>query len=227
MLLLGLIPVIALVLGGGAVTVATIRGKLNYDYAEAYDKPTTTVTVAANMDVLVSPSDDDKVHVRMSGTYTDHQPAVDVQKNVAQGDLKISAGCAGRGCRLELTVDLPGAVALSVETSGASVELQRLTGPVRVKTDDGSINAVRLRTDTVSVTTLGGSVDLGFDRPPADVKADSSDGSVHVQLPRTAAYAIDAAAAHGSTTLNAQNDFTSSYKLRLRAANGSIIVDAN
>jgi DUF4097 and DUF4098 domain-containing protein YvlB len=227
MLLLGLVPVIALVLCGAALTVATIGGKLNYDYVEAYDKPSTTVTIAANVEVLVSPSDDNKVHVRMSGTYTDHEPTVDAQKNVEQGELKISAQCVGGGCRLELDVELPNAVQLSVETSGASVELQRLTGPVRVKTADGSINAVRLRSDTVSVTTLGGTVDLGFDRPPADVKADASDGSVHVQLPRTAAYAIDAAAAHGSTTLNAENDLGSKYRLRLRAANGSITVDAN
>ncbi len=227
MLLLGLIPVIALVLCGGAITVATIRGKLNYDYAEAYDKPGSTVTVAANVEMLVLPSDDDKVHVRVSGTYTDHEPIVDVQKNVEQRELNISARCVGRGCRLVLEVEVPDAVALSVEASEASVELQRLTGPVQVKTSDGSINAVRLRTDTVSVTTLGGSVDLGFDQPPVDVKADASDGSVHVQLPRTVAYAIDAAAAHGSTTLNAENDLTSKYRLRLRAANGSITVDAN
>jgi len=227
MLFLGLIPVIALVLCGAAVTVATIRGKLNYDFAQSYGTPAGPVSVAANMDVVVMPSTDDQLHVRMSGTYIEHEPTIDVQHDAAQGEVKVVAHCAGHGCRLELEVEVPDAVALSVAASGASVELQRLTGPVQVKTEDGSINAVRLRTDTVSATTLGGSVDLGFDRPPADVKADASDGSVHVQLPRTAAYAIDAAAAHGSTTLNAENDLGSQYRLRLRAANGSITVDAN
>lgn len=227
MLVLGLIPVIALVLGGAAVTVASIGGKMNYDYSATYVKPGTTVSIAANVQVSVTPSDDDKVHVTMSGTYTNRRPTVEARPNPVQGELAITAQCTGSGCRLELDVELPDGVQLSVDTSEASVDLLRLSAQLRIKADGGSINAARLRSDKVSVTSVSGSVDLGFDRPPTEVQADTSDGSVHVLVPRTATYAIDAAAAHGSTTLNADSDLNSSHRLRLRAADGSITVDSN
>jgi DUF4097 and DUF4098 domain-containing protein YvlB len=227
MLVLGVLPVILLVLGGAALTVETIRGKLNYDYSETYAKPSTTVSIAANVQVSASPSDDDKVHVSLSGTYTGREPTVETRANAVRGELAISAHCIGSGCRLELDVALPDGVQLSADTSEASITLLRLSGQLRIKSDGGSINAVRLLSDKVSVTSVSGSVDLGFDRPPTEVQADTSDGSVSVLVPRTATYAIDAAAAHGSTTLNAASDPGSKHRLRLRAAGGSITVDAN
>ncbi|TDU90846.1 putative adhesin [Kribbella voronezhensis] len=227
MLQLGLIPVLALVLGGAAVTVSTIRGKLDYNYATTYDQPLDAVTITANVVTAVAPSADGKVHIALSGTYTGAPPTIAVRKpEPGSHGLEISADCEGSGCRLALAVELPSATRLSVGASGTSVELRQLTGAVHVTVDDGSVNGTRLGSDSVSVSAQSGSVDLGFDRAPSNVEVTSSNGSIQVLLPRTATYAIDAAADYGSTELNVNNDLSSPNQLHLRSSNGSITVDS-
>jgi hypothetical protein len=226
MLQLGLIPVLALVLGGAAVTVSVIRGKLDYNYATTYDQPIDAVTITANVVVAVNRSTDGKVHIALSGTYTAGQPTIAVRKPApASRELEIGADCEGSDCRLVLAVELPGATRLSVSASGASVELRQLTGPIQVTADNGSVNGTRLGSDSVSVSAQSGSVDLAFDRAPANVEVTSSNGSIEVLVPRTATYAIDAAADFGSTQLNVNNDLSSRNQLHLRSSNGSITVD--
>src|SRR4051794_2456315 len=194
MLWLGLIPVVALVLGGAAVTVSTIRGKLDYNYATTYDKPLDAVTIVSNVMVAVTPSSDGKVHIALSGTYTAQQPTIAVRKPEPESrELEIGAECVGSGCRLVLAVELPNATRLSVNASGTSVNLRQLAGVIKVTTDNGSVNGTRLRSDSVSVSSESGSVDLGFDQAPANVEVTTSNGSIGVLVPRTAAYAIDAA----------------------------------
>jgi hypothetical protein len=227
MLQLGLIPVLVLVVGGAAVTVATIGGKLDYSYSTTLDTPFNGVNITANMEVQVAPSPDDKIHISLSGTYTDHEPTIDVRKPVENKDVEIGAHCDGYSCRLALAVELPSSTPLSVNISGASVDLVRLNGPLRVTAESGSVDAQRLKSQTVTVSSQSGSVDLGFDRAPTNVEATTSNGSVHLLVPGTAAYAIDAAAAHGSTELNVNNDLSSSNELHLRSTNGSITVDSN
>lgn len=226
MLRLGLIPVLALVLGGAAVTVSTIRGKVEYDYSTTYDKAVDGVTITANVQVQVVPSTDGRVHVTLSGTYADHEPTIDVQ-NHEPHKLEIGAQCEGANCRLELDVAMPAATRLTLATEGASADLIRLAGTLQITADDGSVNGVRLRSDKVSVSTQGGSVDLGYDTAPSDVEVTTSNGSVYLLVPGTAAYAIDAAADHGSTELKVDNDLSSSNQLHVRSTNGSITIDSN
>ncbi|WP_112243289.1 DUF4097 family beta strand repeat-containing protein [Kribbella monticola] len=228
MLVLGLIPVLALVLGGAAVTVSVIRGKLDFNYATTYDKPVDAVTITANMVVAVAPSTDGKVHIALTGTYTAAQPTIAVRKpEPGSQELEIGADCPATGCHLFLAIELPSATRLSVSASGTSVELRQLTGAIQVTADNGSVNGIRLRSDSVSVAAQSGSVDLGFDRAPTNVEVTSSNGSIQVLLPRTTTYAIDAAADRGSTQLNVNNDLSSPNRLHLRSSNGSITVDSN
>ncbi|QNE19063.1 DUF4097 family beta strand repeat protein [Kribbella qitaiheensis] len=227
MLQLGLIPVLALILGGAAVTVSMIRGKLDYDYSTTYDKAIDGITITANMQVEVAPSRDGKVHVTLIGTYTDHQPTIDVRNLEPRAhELQVGAQCAGSGCRLALEIALPSSTRVSISTEGASVELLRLTGNLQVTADDGSVNGVRLGGVRASIKTQSGSVDLGYDRAPANIEVTTDNGSVHLLVPKSAAYAIDAAADHGSTELNVDNDLSSPNQFHLRSSNGSITVDS-
>lgn len=224
MLTLGLIPVVALVLGGGIVTVSTIRGKVDYDFSSQYGVPRHGVSIVTDVPVTVTPSSDEKVHVRVSGTYTNLEPAVDVRKS--DGDeLAISTACRGTGCRIDLAVELPKSAALKITTSGVSVNLIQLTGDIRLVASNGSVDAVQLQSEEVSVTARSGSVDLSFDSPPGNVEATTTNGSVQVRVP-TGPYAIDAAAMYGSTELNLPNDLHAQRTMHLRATNGSITVDA-
>ena len=141
--------------------------------------------------------------------------------------MEIGANCGGYNCRLTLAVALPSSTRLSISASGASVNLVQLNGPLQITADNGSVNGVRLKSETVSVSSQSGSVDLGFDRAPTNVEATTSNGSLQLLVPGTAAYAIDATAVHGSTEINVNNDLNSSNQLHLRTTNGSITVDSN
>jgi hypothetical protein len=225
LLTLGLIPVIALVLGGGAVTVASIGGKVDYDFSSAYALPRNGVSIVTDVPVTITPSTDDKVHVSVGGTYTNREPSVDVRKSVGE-ELQVSTACRGSGCRVDLAIRVPVSAGVKLTTSGVSVDLIGLTGDVRLVTGNGSINAVQLQSQQVSVTARGGSVDLSFDSPPRNVVANTTNGSLQVLVP-TDSYAIDAAALNGSTQLDLPNELGAQRQLHLRTTNGSILVAAS
>ncbi|GAA0952512.1 hypothetical protein GCM10009554_55600 [Kribbella koreensis] len=225
LLTLGLIPVIALVLGGGAVTVATIRGKVDYDVSSAYALPRNGVSIVTDVPVTVTPSTDDKVHVTVGGTYTKLEPSVDVRKSAGE-ELQISTACRGSGCRIDLTVRVPRAASVKLTTSGVSVDLVGLAGDVRLVVGNGSINAVQLQSQQVSVNARNGSVDLSFDSPPRNVVANTTNGSVQLLVP-TGSYAIDAAALNGSTQLDLPNELGAERQLHVRTTGGSITVAAS
>jgi DUF4097 and DUF4098 domain-containing protein YvlB len=223
MAFLGVIPVLALVVGGAAVTVSTIRGKLDYDFGSTYDAPRNGVSIVTDVPVAVTPSTDGKVHVNVTGTYISWEPSVDVRKS-AQDVLEVATACRDSGCRVDLAVQLPSSTQLKLTTSGVPVDLVRLTGNVQVVANDGPVDAVQLQSDRVSVSSRGGSVDLSFVSPPGNVEATTTNGSIHLLVP-SGAYAIDAAAVSGSTELNLPNALGAQRTLHLHATYGSITVD--
>ncbi|WP_328329484.1 hypothetical protein OHA70_06215 [Kribbella sp. NBC_00382] len=225
LLTLGLIPVIAVVLGGGAVTVASIGGKVDYDFSSAYALPRNGVSIVSDVPVTVTPSTDDKVHVSVGGTYTNLEPSVDVRESAGE-ELQVSTACRGSGCRIDLSIRVPGSASVKLTTSGVSVDLIGLGGDVRLVASNGSVNAVQLQSQQVAVTARGGSVDLSFDSPPRNVVANTTNGSVQVLVP-TDSYAIDAAAVNGSTQLDLPNDLGAQRQLHVRTTNGSITVAAS
>jgi putative adhesin len=225
LLALGLIPVIALLVGGGAVTVATIRGKVDYDFTSAYALPRNGVSIVTDVPVTVVPSTDDEVHVTVGGTYTNLEPSVDVRQSAGE-ELQVSTACRGSGCRVDLTVRVPKAASVKLTTSGVPVDLIGIAGDLRLVTGDGSVNAVQLQSQEVAVTARGGSVDLSFDSPPGNVVVNTTNGSLQVLVP-TDSYAIDAAAMYGSTQLDLPNELGARRQLHLRSTNGSITVAAS
>ncbi|MEV6410456.1 DUF4097 family beta strand repeat-containing protein [Kribbella sp. NPDC051718] len=224
LLLLGLIPVLAVVLGGGAITLSTIRGKVDYDFSSEYRQPIELVTVVSDVPLDIEPSTDGKVHLQVSGTYTDDPPRTDAG-TVDGKELKIGVSCRRSGCEISATVQLPSATSLSVTTSLTSLDLRDLSGRVDLHADNGSVDGVRLKSEQVTASVVDGSLDLAFVRGASAVDASTSNGSLHLEVPGTAAYSIDAAASGGSTTLGVANDPSAPNTLKLRTTNGSLTVD--
>jgi DUF4097 and DUF4098 domain-containing protein YvlB len=224
MLSLGLIPVLALVLGGGLVTVTKLAGRLDYDFAAAYAVPADGVRITSDVPLDVIPSNDTKLHVSLTGSYTDNPPAL--TSTAAGGVLELVATCRPQvQCKVNLTVQVPPAAAVKLKVTKVSANVIGMSGDLRIDADRGSVNAARLTSPTVSVDARFGSVDLQFDGPPRSVQATSSDGSLQVHLPGTATYAIDAIAARGSTQLSIPNDLNSGHRIYLRSSYGSITVN--
>ncbi len=97
MLVIGLVPLLLLVLGGAAVTVSAIRGKLPYDYSAEFVPGERGVSVVSDVPVDVTSSPDGQVHVNVDGSYAAQQPAVNVTPT--EGLLEVRTSCPGRGKR--------------------------------------------------------------------------------------------------------------------------------
>jgi DUF4097 and DUF4098 domain-containing protein YvlB len=222
MLLIGLVPLLVLVLGGAAVAVSAIRGKLPFDYSAGFAPAPKGVSVVSDVPVNVQASTDGQVHVDASGSYAVAQPTVNV--STIAGRLEVRAFCADSHCQADVGVQVPGAVPVQVKTERASVDVVGVSGPVTVDVADGSADLAQLSSKQVSVNCRRGSITLFFTDPPDQVAATSTDGSLTVQLPQSASYAVDAVATQGSTDLDLPNDPTSRHNLHLRTTNGSISV---
>jgi len=223
MLLLGLLPLLAFVVGGAAVTVGTIRGKLPYSYSAAFAPGPDGVQINADVSTQVEASLDGQVHVTVDGSYGAQQPQVRV--GTSGRLLVVQTTCPDAHCAVDLTVEVPtAAVAIEAKIDDSSLNVSGVSSPLTVDVSGGSVDMARVRSPQVTANARRGSVTLYFDDPPAAVAATSSDGSITVQLPRSVTYAIDAVAAQGSTYLNVPNDQSATRHLYLRSRNGSITV---
>jgi hypothetical protein len=222
MLIIGLVPLLVLVLTGAAITVSLIRGRLLYDYSASFAPGSKGVRVVTDVPAQLLASVDGQVHVTVNGHYGAAKPAVQV--STASDQLTIDTSCPDSHCEVDLTVELPAVSAVQAKVERVSLSVVGVASPLTVDSLDGSVNMTRLRSPRVSVDAQRGSVDLMFDDAPVQVTATASDGSLTVQLPRTATYAVDAVAAQGTTKLKVPNDQTSTNRLYLRTSYGSITV---
>jgi hypothetical protein len=223
MLLVGVLPLLAVVVGGALVTVGTIRGKLPYTYSAEFAPGPDGVQIDADVPTQVQASLDGQVHVTVDGSYAKQQP--DVRVETVGRLLVVRTTCPDSHCGVDLTVEVPtAAAAIRASVEGASLNVSGVSSPLTVDVSNGSIDMARVRSPKVSADVRRGSVSLSFDDPPSDVAATSNAGSITVQVPRSATYAIDAVAAQGSTDLSVPNDQSASRHLYLRSRSGSITV---
>ena len=222
MLIIGLVPLLVLVVTGAAVAVSLIRGKLPYSYSASFAPGAQGVRVVSEVPAQLLASVDGQVHVTVDGSYAVAKPAIDV--STAGGVLTIDTSCPDAHCRVDLTVEVPAASAVQAKVEQVSLDVVGVASPLTVDASDGSVDMTRLRSTQVSVDARRGSISLMFDVPPDQVAATASEGSLTVQLPSTATYAVDAVSAQGSNQLDIPNDPASSHHLYLRTSYGSITV---
>ncbi|MGZ0150898.1 DUF4097 family beta strand repeat-containing protein [Kribbella sp. WER1] len=222
MLLVGVLPLLVVLLAGGAGTVAAIRGKLPYSYSGEFAPGADGVQIFSDISTQVLASNDGKVHVTLDGSYTVTKP--DLQVTTQGRQLLVRAMCQDTHCNIDVTVEVPAEAPVQAKVEGTSINLVGLSAPLTVHASDGSVDLARMRSPQVAVDAQRGSISMVFEAPPDRVSATSSDGSITVQLPRTTSYAIDAVAAQGSTNLSVPNDASAAHHLFLRSSYGSITV---
>ncbi|NUR97700.1 MAG: DUF4097 family beta strand repeat protein, partial [Kribbellaceae bacterium] len=221
MLLVGLLPMLAVVLGSAAVTVSVIRGKLQYSYSAAFTPGSDGVQINADVSTQIEPSFDGQVHVNVDGTYAAQQPEVKV--SIVGKILVVRTSCPDSHCGVDLTVEVPSTVSgVKAKIQNSSLNVAGVSAPLAVDVSGGSVDMARVRSAQLSVDAREGSISLFFDTAPEQVSATSVDGSITVQLPRTTTYSIDAVASQGSTDLSVPNDPSATHRLLLRSSYGSI-----
>lgn len=132
----------------------------------------------------------------------------------------VTVSSSGGGVTLRRTT---GAATLS--SSGGGITIDGSSGTVTASSSGGGVRGVALRSRKVSASSSGGGVSLTFAVAPADVRADSSGGGVRVEVPRDdAAYAVDASASGGGSTVGVKADPASANRIRVRSSGGGVTV---
>lgn len=113
------------------------------------------------------------------------RPSFTVRREGAR--LVVRSSCPdslGRPCegRLELTV--PPGTALDVRTDDGAVRLDGLSGPVRVRSGDGAVDAAALRGADVDLAAGDADVSVAFATAPRRVRVSAADGAVEILVPR-------------------------------------------
>jgi hypothetical protein len=199
-----------------------------------------------NAEVTLEPSTDDRVHVRMTGSFFGTEPTLDVRTD--GGVTEVRGGCTSQlfsRCAIDLTVQLPRALPVTVDGENGRIAASGLTGRVTLTTTNGTIEAdgtvgradlqttngdIRLTdsaSSAVEAQTTNGSVELTFADAPDTVDAESTNGSITVRVPVSGVtYLVTAQTTNGSVnTSSVPSDSTSRRSITARTTNGGITVE--
>jgi hypothetical protein len=160
---------------------------------------------------------DDRLVLRMkcSGVVADcsarHRIVVPrgIAVTVKDGDGRVSA----RGFK----------EALSIDTADGAVGVTDSSGPLDLRSADGSIRALGVDSRRVHASTQDGSVRLELAAVPDLVESRSQDGSVSVVLPR-ATYRVTTGSADGSVHVSVPRDNASSHVVSAHTSDGKVTV---
>jgi Putative adhesin len=115
---------------------------------------------------------------------------------------------------------------VDLSSSGGDVQLDGAsTKKVRMHSSGGDVTARGLVGESVHATSDGGDVSLSFAAGPVHVAADTSGGSVEIEIPRTPdAYRVDASSSGGDVVVQIRTDPGSSHVIRAFSSGGDVSI---
>lgn len=241
------LPVLALILIAVTAWVASwvLRGEPVNERFDLEAGSSVEVTVP-NAAMDFAPSDDDQVHVTITGTYSGREPEITA---ATAGGVTAVRGDCGEGwfnrCSLRVTVTLPESVPLTVEgrngrltaerltgpldfeTTNGGIEMRRMTGDLDLRTTNGGIRVDGARSGAVSASTTNGGVELTFDRAPDMVDAGSTNGAITIRVPDDdEPYFITADTTNGQVdTDEVPSDRSADRVITAETTNGNVTVE--
>ncbi|MFJ9949902.1 DUF4097 family beta strand repeat-containing protein [Kitasatospora sp. NPDC091207] len=205
---------LAFVLVFGAVQTWAMVVQQKTVSERTYQVPVTRVELdTGTAAVVIRPGAPGRVHVKQYLDWTVRKPTVSA---VFEGDaLTVRMRCnqvlpaVDVGCAALIELEVPVATSVSGGGTSGSIEVQDLTGSIRLAATSGAIQLVGLSGEVSARTTSGllrasgltsarvearsfsGEVDLGFVRAPHLVDVGVSSGAVSLGLPPGSRYAFD------------------------------------
>lgn len=241
------LPLLVLVLIAVTAVVAAsvLRGSPVNEQFDLEAGSRVEVTVP-NASMEFGPSEDDLVHVTVTGSYFGPAPTIDA---LTSGDVTTVRGdCREEWfnrCSLRITVALPESLPLSVDGRNGRISAVGLTGALELETTNGGIDArtvrgdldlrttnggIRVedsRSDDVTASTTNGNVDVAFTRPPQSVDARSTNGPITVRVPDDGEeYFVTADTTNGSVdTDTVPSDRQADREITAETTNGNVTVE--
>jgi Putative adhesin len=238
------VPFSLLVIGYGSLSLVDVIGLTSYTQSLS----STPIVHVLNVDtasgsVTIEGSPDADVHVTAKGFHTLTKPKV-TSTSTSTG-VAVTGDCNDNGvllCTQNLVIEVPVAFQVNVKSSGGSVRILGLTGPLDLHSSGGDIHVDssvgRLTLDSsggdvhvtnssstdVTASSSAGDVDLAFVVAPSRVQATSSAGDVTVQVPNSVGYRVTATASAGSSHVTVHTDSESSRTIDAHSSAGDVTV---
>jgi hypothetical protein len=154
-------------------------------------------------------------------------PAVDV--GLENGQAVVRGRCNGSwwgvGHGLKLVVTVPTGTNVDAASDSGSLSLVALSGTVVAESSAGSIRGTALTSASLTAESSAGSVHLTFVGAPSQVDAESSAGSVTVEVPRDGTtYVVSADSSAGSTKVTVATDPEAQRTIAAHSSAGSVAV---
>jgi hypothetical protein len=147
----------------------------------------------------------------------------------ADGILHLSAGCSfvfSNSCGASYTIAVPPGVAVDAHAGGGNVDASNPTGPLRLSSGDGDVNALGIRATNVTLQSGNGDVTATFDRAPTRLDASSGNGDVTLTVPDTT-YAVRAGSGNGTVSdQTLRTDPSSPRSITASSGNGDVTIQA-
>lgn len=178
--------------------------------------------------VEVRGADRDDVDVRVilqERREGDGEYSIDVDGDRLVLDGECDSGWFGN-CSVGFVVTVPTGFEVDATTENGRIVLSDLAGDVRVRSDNGAIDADGLDAAVVDARTDNGRIRLGFGAAPTGVTVDTDNGAIVVRVPDTDhAYAVDADSDNGAIDVDVRVDSSAERFIVARSDNGSIEID--
>lgn len=216
-----------------AALLAAGCGSLKQIGAGSHSPPATTFTITARVtavvvnggasSVTVTGGDRGTVLVSQRLSYTKTPPAT--SRRLVGTTLTLSYSCPAQlVCGVAYDVQVPAAVAVTVDTRAGAVTLTALAGPVSAQTYAGLITAVNLSSRTAGLRSDVGGIDATFSAAPMSVSAATNIGPIALTLPDSASYKVSAHTYVGSSTVTVAKSAASSHVITVSSDLGSITI---
>ena len=219
--------------GGGAAALAA-RHEHQIDGApRSYAAPPRLVVSNVRGTVRVVRGAAGTVTVTRSASYSGSEPGFSVAR--VGNELRVRSSCSStvpgidvpffEPCRVTLTLRVPPAIALRIDSDTGDVELQGLGGVITTRLGTGDIRAADLRASDVTLESGVGDVTARFRSHPQRVNASSGTGDVHLTIP-PGTYRIDASTGVGSRSVDGLiDDPRSSSVIHAESGVGDVTVE--
>jgi hypothetical protein len=196
-------------------------------------------------DVTLVPSADGLVHARAESWYGMREPVIDAESGAT--GVRLASRCVdgfvAARCATRWTVAVPASVGVAVDSGSGRVRVQDLAGPVTVdavsdvslsglggtvavRSVYGDVTGAGLRSESLTVATGSGDVDMALAAVPRSVSVTASDqGDLSLAVPGTGAYRIDADHGRfGGERITVAEDPTAPSVLHASTSGGEVVI---
>ncbi len=237
---------VAVVTGAGLVNRVA---RQTYSGSAVYRDAISALSVANDDgDITVQPGRSGEVTVSQQLDWDTVRPIVRVDRS--GGTLRVNVRCDGEGplgslgCHADLTILVPPQTGLTSVSESGTVTVQRLagpldlrstsgdiqldavSGPVQAATSSGPINGTGLRSGRLTARSDSGPVTVDFAAAPSQVGVDTDSGPVEVDLPRATRYRVTGTSGSGPRDITAAlTDPTAPATITANTDSGPVTVD--